>query len=78
MYLFPCLAPHLHIEIFDTEHKGEHTLFANKKTNQKKNTSYPWYQNQAKIDFDNSVMDCYSIWLYSIWDPTCLFNLSYF
>lgn len=41
MYLFPCLAPHLHIEIFDTEHKGEHTLFANKKTNQKKNTSYP-------------------------------------
>lgn len=49
MYLFPCLAPHLHIEIFDTEHKGEHALFANKKTNQKKNTFYPDTKIKPKL-----------------------------
>lgn len=30
IYLHPCPAPYLQIEISDIKHKGEHSLFANK------------------------------------------------
>lgn len=51
MCLFPCPAPHLQIEIYDTGHKGEHILSCKGESKHKMHTSCPWYQQQVKFRF---------------------------